>query len=101
MASRLLTTPTVARRRIGSDADEWSIRLAALAALGHYDALTFIVDGPARTRYGHNVADDPLADAATQTAFEEARRTGSTVQTQTAILSQVPRWSLPSSRPRT
>ncbi|TMK24060.1 MAG: hypothetical protein E6G64_17835, partial [Actinobacteria bacterium] len=85
MASGLLTTPTVARRRIGSDADEWSIRLAALAALGHYDALTFIVDGPARTRYAHNVADDPLSDAATQTAYEEVRRTGSTVQTQTAI----------------
>src|SRR5213082_1970284 len=67
LASRLLTTPTVARRRIASDTDEWSIRLGALAALGQYDALTFIVDGPARTRYGHNVADDPLVDAATQT----------------------------------
>jgi hypothetical protein len=85
MASRLLTTPTVARRRIESDADEWSIRLAAFAALGHYDALTFVVDGPARTRYGHNVIDDPLVDVATHTAFEEARRSGSTVQTQTAI----------------
>jgi GTP-sensing pleiotropic transcriptional regulator CodY len=85
MANRLLTTPTVARRRIGSDADEWSIRLAALAALGHFDALTFIVDRSARTRYGHNVADDPLLDAAIQTAFDEAQRTGSTVQTQTAI----------------
>jgi len=85
MASRLLTTPTVARRRIESDADEWSVRLAAFAALGHYDALTFVVDGPARTRYGHNVIDDPLVDVATHTAFEEARRSGSTVQTQTAI----------------
>src|SRR5438552_4205444 len=85
MASRIITTPTVARRRIGSEVDEWLIRLAALAALGHYDALTFIVDGPARTRYAHNVADDPLIHVAIQTAFEEARRSGSTVQTQTAI----------------
>jgi len=85
MASRLLTTPVVARRRIASEADEWSIRLAALAALGQYDALTFLVDGPARTRYAHNVVDDLLGDAATRTAFEETRRTGSTVQTQTAI----------------
>ncbi len=85
MASRLLTTPVVARRRIASEADEWSIRLTALAALGQYDALTFLVDGTAHTRYAHNVADDPLGDAATRTAFEETRRSGSTVQTQTAI----------------
>src|SRR2546425_8926142 len=84
MASRLLTTPNVARHRIGTDADEWSIRLAALAALGQYDALTFIVDGPARPRYAHNLAGDPLADAPTRTAVEETRRSGSTVRTQTA-----------------
>ena len=85
MASRLLTTPIVARRRIASAADEWSIRLAALAALGQYDALTFIIDGPARTNYAHNVSDDPAGDPATRTAVEETRRSGSTVQTQTAI----------------
>ena len=84
VVSRLLTTPIVAPRRIATDADEWSIRLAALAALGQYDALTFIVDGPARPRYAHNLADDPLADAPTRIAVEETRRSGSTVQTQTA-----------------
>jgi len=85
IASRLLTTPTVTRRRIASEADEWAIRLGALAALGHYDALTFVVDGPARTHYRHNVADDPLLDPPTRTAVEETRRSGSTVQTQTTI----------------
>ena len=85
VVSRLLTTPVVSRRRIATDADEWSVRLAALAALGQYDALTFLVDGPARARYAHNVADDPLGDEATRIAIEETRRSGSTVQTHTAI----------------
>jgi GTP-sensing pleiotropic transcriptional regulator CodY len=85
VVSRLLTTPIVSPRRIATDADEWSIRLAALAALGQYDALTFVVDGSARARYAHNVADDPLGDDATRVAVEETRRSGSTVQTHTAI----------------
>jgi GTP-sensing pleiotropic transcriptional regulator CodY len=65
--------------------DEWSIRLAALAALAQYDALTFLVDGPARARHAHNVADDPLTDTATRSAIQETQRSGSTVQTMTAI----------------
>jgi GTP-sensing pleiotropic transcriptional regulator CodY len=85
VVSRLLTTPVVARRRTATEVDDWSIRLAALAAVGQYDALTFVVDGPARARYAHNLADDPLADAATRIAIEETRRSGSTVQTYTAI----------------
>jgi GAF domain-containing protein len=85
VVSRLLTTPNVSRHRIATEADEWSIRLAALSALGQYDALTFVVDGPARARYAHNVANDPLGDDATRIAVEETRRSGSTVQTRTAI----------------
>src|SRR5438105_15835694 len=85
MASRLLTTPVVARRRIASEADEWSIRLAALAALGQYDALTFLVDGPARTRCAHNDVDHPPRDPAARTALEETRSPGPTVPTQTGI----------------
>jgi GTP-sensing pleiotropic transcriptional regulator CodY len=85
VVSRLLTTPVVTRRRIATSADEWSVRLTALAALGQYDALTFLVDGPARARYAHNMADDPLGDDATRIAVEETRRSGSTVQTHTAI----------------
>src|SRR2546423_6613310 len=85
VVSRLLTPSVVAvRPDIAGDADEWSIRLAALARLGQYDALTFVVDGAAR-RKGHNVVDDPVADDATRAAVEETRRSGATVQTQTAI----------------
>ena len=80
----MLTPSIVARREIASEADEWSTRLAALAALGQCDALTFLVDGAAR-RAGYNVADDPLADDAIRAAVEETRRSGATVQTQTTI----------------
>ena len=85
VVNRLLTTPIVARRQIATDADVWSIRLAALASLGQYDALTFVVDGGARSRYAHNVNDDVLADTQTRAAIEESRRSGSTVQSLTAI----------------
>jgi GTP-sensing pleiotropic transcriptional regulator CodY len=85
IVSRLLTPTIVARRQIATDADEWGIRLTALAALGHYDGLTFVVDGQARTRYAHNVGDDPLGDAAIHSAIEETRRSGATVQAQTTI----------------
>src|SRR2546426_12690239 len=51
VVSRLLTPPIVARRQNGNDADEWSIRLTALATLGQYDGLAFLVDGAARSRY--------------------------------------------------
>ena len=67
-----------------SDADEWSIRLAALASLGQYDALTFVVDGAAR-RNGYNIVDDPIADPSMRAAVDETRRSGATVQTQTTI----------------
>jgi hypothetical protein len=85
VVSRLLTPTVVNKRVIASEADAWSVRLASLATLGQYDALTFLIDGPARDRYAHNIADDPAGDPATRSAIEETRRSGATVQTQTAI----------------
>jgi hypothetical protein len=82
--SRLLTPSIATRPEIAGEADEWSIRLAALATIGQYDALTFLVDGAPR-RKGYNVVDDPLADDATRAGIEETRRSGATVQTQTTI----------------
>ncbi len=84
VVSRLLTPSIATTARIAGDTDEWSVRLAALATLGQYDALTFLVDGAAR-RSGHNIVDDPLGDDATRAAVEETRRSGATVQTQTTI----------------
>jgi GAF domain-containing protein len=85
IVSRLLTPTIVARREIAGDRDEWSIRLAALATLGQYDALTVLVDGAPRARCAHNVGDDPAADRQIRSAIEETRRSGATVQTQTTI----------------
>jgi GTP-sensing pleiotropic transcriptional regulator CodY len=85
MVSRLLTPTIAVRRQITSEADEWAIRLAALATLAQYDGMTFIVDGSDRARYAHNVGDDPAGDTAIRSAIEETRRSGATVQTQTTI----------------
>jgi GAF domain-containing protein len=85
VVSRLLTPTVAAKRLIASEGEAWPVRLAALATLGQYDALTFLVDGPARDRYTYNVADDPASDPATRSAIEETRRSGATVQTHTTI----------------
>src|SRR2546423_2498592 len=82
VVSRLLTPSITRRPDISGTADEWSIRLAALATLGQYDALTFTVD-EATERKGYNVTDDPVADDATRAAVLETRRSGATLQTQT------------------
>jgi hypothetical protein len=84
VVSRLLTPSIATRSETAGDADEWSVRLAALARIGQYDALTFLVDGAPRRR-GYNVVDDPLADDATRAGVDETRRSGATVQTQTTI----------------
>src|SRR4029077_20147357 len=84
VVSRLLT-PSIARAPlIAGDADEWSVRPAALATIGQYDALTFLVDDATR-REGYNVVGDPVADDAMRAGIEETRRSGATVQTQTTI----------------
>jgi GTP-sensing pleiotropic transcriptional regulator CodY len=85
IVSRLLTPTIVAKRQIITDSDEWAIRLAALATLGQYDGVTFLVDGPERTRHAHNISPDAIGDAAIQSAIDETRRTGATVQAQTTI----------------
>jgi GTP-sensing pleiotropic transcriptional regulator CodY len=84
VVSRLLTPSIAARPEISGDTDEWSRRLAALAMLGQYDALTFSIDGATR-QHGYNVVDDPVSDDPTRAAVEETRRSGATVQTQTTI----------------
>jgi hypothetical protein len=86
VVSRLLTTPNVldAPRRTAGDTDEWSSRLAALAALGQYDGVAIIVDGETAARSSYNVALDPADDATMRSAIEEARRSGATVQARTA-----------------
>lgn len=84
VVSRLLTPSIATRPQIAKDADEWSVRLAALAALGQYDALTFIVDGLAPNS-AYNLVGDPIGDDATRAAVEETRRSGATVQAQTTI----------------
>jgi hypothetical protein len=86
VVSRLLTPSIVTRREISRDADEWSIRLGALATLGQYDGLTFLTDIPGRIRDAHNVSGDLVGDAALKSAIDETRRSGATMQIQTTIV---------------
>jgi hypothetical protein len=65
-----------------NDADPWSIRLAALATLGQYDALRIVGRD---TSHAYNIGDDPVADSAIATALDESRRSRSTVQIHTAL----------------
>ena len=85
VVTRLLAPPSLARRSIGSEKDEWSIRLAALATLGQYDGLGVIIDGPPDLTHAYNLASDPADDPATRAAIDETRRSGATVQTHTAV----------------
>ena len=85
IVSRLLTPTIVAKRQIVTDSDGWAIRLAALATLGQYDGVTFLVDGAERAAHAHNITPDATADAAIRSAIDETRRTGATVQAQTTI----------------
>ena len=84
VVSRLLTPSIAARPTRPRDGDEWAMRLAALATVGQYDALTFVIEGVERRR-SYNIVDDPLADDATRAAADETRRSGATVQTQTSL----------------
>ena len=85
IVSRLLTPTIIAKRQIVTAVDEWAIRMAALATLGQYDAVTFLVDRAERAGHAHNINPDATANAAIQSAIDETRRTGATVQAQTTI----------------
>jgi hypothetical protein len=85
MLSRLLTAPRLGPRQTATAADEWSIRLSALATLGRYDGLICVVDEPGHARFAYNAVGDPALDQATRSALEETRHTGTTVQTRSAV----------------
>lgn len=60
------------------------MRLAAFAALGQYDALTFVfVDDTARRT--HNLHEDPVEEPAIRDAIGDALRTGATAQLRVAV----------------
>jgi len=77
---RLLGSAVDPARTIASEHDEWDVRLAALAAIGGYDALAVVTSKPARLTHSHNISDPRTLYGAVADAFEEVTRRGSAAQ---------------------
>ena len=72
-------------RQAATEEEAWDVRLTALATLGQYDALTFVVTddiGPIRS---HNLTEDPTDEPAIRDAIGEAVRSGVTAQLRVAV----------------
>jgi uncharacterized protein YigA (DUF484 family) len=82
----LLSAPVITARRVVTDADAWDLRLAALAALGQYDALTFVTldrsDAPAM----YNLVDHPASEPSIRDAVAQAAQSATTAQLRASVL---------------
>lgn len=72
-------------RHAATEEEAWDVRLTALAALGQYDALTFVVIDDADARRAHNLTEDPTEEPAIRDAIAESVRTGATAQLRIAV----------------
>jgi hypothetical protein len=71
---RLLGSTVERSRTIASEHDEWDVRLAALAALGGYDALAVVASKPTRLVRSHNISNPHALRAAVSDVFEDVMR---------------------------
>jgi hypothetical protein len=83
-ALRLLGSAVEPARTIASERDEWDARLAALAAIGGYDALAVVASKPTRLVHSHNIADPRSVQGTVAEAFEDAMRRRAAVQLRVA-----------------
>jgi hypothetical protein len=77
---RLLGSAVEPARTIASEHDEWDVRLAALAAVGEYDALAVIASKPLRLVHSRNVSDPRKLHGEVAEAYEEVTRRGVAAQ---------------------
>ncbi len=80
--SRLLGAPAHTARALTTNADTWDVRLAALATLAQYDALTFVGADPGGA---YNVDPDPNLELEIQSAVDEVGRSAGTVQLRASV----------------
>jgi hypothetical protein len=73
---RLLGSAVEPARRVTNEQDEWDVRLAALAAIGGYDALALVASRPMRVTHSHNISDPRALQRAVAGAFDEVTRRG-------------------------
>lgn len=83
--SGLLSAPAIAARGATTDMDAWDVRLAALAALGQYDGLTFVTLGHRGAHAAYNLVDEALLDPAILAAVDQAANSGTTVQLRASV----------------
>jgi hypothetical protein len=67
-------------RVIANEDDEWAVRLAALSALGQWDAAAIVAHKPLKVSRTHNVSERVSVDSAIAAGIEDVKRSGSTVQ---------------------
>lgn len=78
--SRLLGSAVDPARTIASEDEEWDVRLAALAAIGGYDALAVFASRPTRLIRSRNIAEPRTLQEAVAEALGEVARRGAAVQ---------------------
>jgi len=77
---RLLGSAVEPARTIASEHDEWDARLAALAAIGEYDALAVVASKPLRQTHARNISDPRALQHAVAEAIGEVTRRGTAAQ---------------------
>jgi GAF domain len=82
----LLSAPIISARRVVTDADAWDVRLAALAALGQYDALTFVTADGSGAPAMHNLVDHPASDPSIRAAVTQVAESATTAQLRASVL---------------
>jgi GAF domain-containing protein len=81
----LLGAPSHTARRATNENDAWEVRLAALAALGHYDGLTFVSTGAAEAPAAYNLIVDPASEPAIRDAIDHVTQSATTMQLRTSV----------------
>lgn len=81
----LLSAPSHTARRATNEDDAWEMRLAALAALAHYDGLTFVTLGAAEAPAAYNLIVDPTSEPAIRDAIDQVTQSATTLQLRTSV----------------
>jgi GAF domain-containing protein len=81
----LLSAPSHTARRATNEDDAWEVRLAALAALAHYDGLTFVTKGAAEAPAAYNLIVDPTSEPAIRDAIDQVTQSAATLQLRTSV----------------
>ena len=83
---RLLGSAVDPARQISGERDEWDVRLAALAAIGGYDALAIVASKPMGLVHSFNISDPQSLRGAVADVYEDVTRQGAATQLRAPIV---------------